>query len=580
MTEESFKRKLTAILSADVEGYSRLMRENEVATVERLKSYRELMATLIQKHQGRVVDSPGDNVLAEFASVVKAIECAVVMQDELKARNAELPENRRMEFRMGVNIGDVIEDGERIYGDGVNIAARVESLAEGGGICISGTVYEHVKDKLSLGYESRGEHTVKNITEPVRVYQVRMDDAVTEVGRELKLPEKPSIAVLPFENLSGDPEQEYFSDGMTDDLITDLSKISGLFVIARNSAFTYKGKTIRVDQISCELGVRYVLEGSVRKAGDRVRINAQLIDATTGGYLWAERYDGNLEDVFALQDEVTQKIVAALAVALTEEEEDRLARRYTEHVEAYDYFLRGLEYHFHTTKEMNSQARQMFEKAIDLDSEFAAAYAHLGWTHWREWALHWSQDPQCLDQAFELAQRAVALDNTLPEAHFALGEVYLWKKQHEQSIAEFDKSIALNPNYADAIAELGIALSFAGRPEEAIGLVKKAIRLNPTPPSWYLDNLGLAYYLRGQYEEAIAAFKSVLNRNPSFWITRAYLATSYIEIGRKQEARAEVAEVLRTNPMLSLEVLRQREPYKDQAVLERIFDALRKVGLK
>jgi len=407
-----------------------------------------------------------------------------------------------------------------------------------------------------------------------------MDAAVTEVGRELKLPEKPSIAVLPFENLSGDPEQEYFSDGMTDDLITDLSKISGLFVIARNSAFTYKGKPIKVDQISCELGVRYVLEGSVRKAGDRVRINAQLIDATTGGHLWAERYDGNLEDVFALQDEVTQKIVAALAVALTEEEEDRLARKYTENVEAYDYFLRGLEYHFHTTKEMNIQARQMFEKAIDLDSEFAAAYAHLGWTHLREWALQWSQDPQCLDQAFELAQRAIALDDTLSEAHFVLGEVYLWKKQHEQAIAEFEKSISLNPNYADAIAELGEVLSFAGRPEEAIGLVKKAIRLNPTPPSWYLDNLGLAYYLRGQYEEAIAAFKRVLNRNPSFWITRAYLATSYIELDREEEAQAEAAEVLRINPMLSLEVLRQREPYKDQAVLERLFDALRKAGLK
>jgi len=422
MVEEGFKRKLTAILSADVEGYSRLMGEDEDATIRTLTAYRELMSTLIQKHRGRVVDSPGDNFLAEFLSVVDAVRCAVEVQEELRVRNAELPDDRRMEFRIGINLGDVVEEGERIYGDGVNITARVEGLAEGGGICISGTVYDSIKNKLSLGYESMGEHTVKNIKEPVWVYRVQMEpetvafavsrekkpglkhwrwavlaavvvvaavivtiwdfyscpsptpeDVTSEEAPLLELPDKPSIAVLPFANISGDPEQEYFSDGMTEDLITDLSKISGLFVIARNSVFTYKRKAVKVEDVRRELGVRYVLEGSVRKAGDRVRITAQLVDTKTGGHLWAERYDRDLRDIFALQDEVTQKIVAALAVRLTLDEQERLVSKHTDDLAAYGYTLRGLEYLFRFTEEANAQARQMFEKSIGLDPEYALA---------------------------------------------------------------------------------------------------------------------------------------------------------------------------------------------------------------
>ena len=590
MATQDFKRKLTAIFSADVKGYSRLMSEDELATIETLNNYRKIIATFVQNLRGRVVDSPGDNVLSEFASVIDAVQCAVEIQKELKTRNAEIPDNRRMEFRIGINIGDVIHKKEGIYGDGVNIAARIESLADAGGICISRNAYDQVKKKLSLGYEYLGEYSVKNIDEPVRVYRVLIEleadgkvigkkIAETEKGF-LPLPDKPSIAVLPFVNMSGDPEQEYFSDGITEDLITDLSKISSLFVIARNSVFTYKGKAVKIGQVGRELGVLYVLEGSVRKVCDRVRITAQLVDATTEGHLWAERYDRDLEDIFALQDEVTQKIVAALEVALTGEEEDRLARKYTGNVEAYDCFLRGLEYHFHPTKEKNIQARRMFEKAIELDSEFAAAYAQLGRTHVRGYTHMWSQDPKALNRAFDLAQKAGDLDDTLPEAYFVFAQVYYYERRHEQAIAELEKAITLSPNYADAVAELGDVLNFVGRPEEAIELIEKAMRLNPTPPSWYLDNLGRAYLLTKRYEEAIATFKRVLNRNPDYWVSYVYLAASYANLGRQNEAQAVVAEVQRINPMLSLESLRQLEPFKEKAVLDRFIDALCRAGLK
>jgi adenylate cyclase len=630
MSTERYGRKLTAILSADVKGYSRLMGEDEEATIRTLTAYREVMANLIQKHRGRVVDSPGDNVLAEFKSVVDAIRCAVEIQEELKVRNAEVPEDRKMEFRIGINLGDVIVDGERLYGDGVNIAARIEGLAEGGGICISGTVYDHVKNKLALSYEYQGEQAVKNISEPVRVYRVLMEPgAPAEVKREkkpglrrwqwaalvvtavlvvgaaagviwnfylrpsspsekvpsdkiqaLELPDKPSIAVLPFTNMSDDPEQEYFSDGITEDLIIDLSRISGLFVIARNSVFIYKGKAVKIAEVGRALGVRYVLEGSVRKADNRVRITAQLVDTTTEGHLWGERYDRDLKDIFSLQDEVAQKIVAALAVKLTEDEEKRLVRKYTDNMEAYDSFLHGLEYKNRYTKEANVQARQMYKRAIDLDPEFAAAYAHLGLTYFHEWSLGWSEDPQSLEQAFELAQRAIALDDSLPEAHAILGEVYLWKKRHEQAIAELEKTIALNPNDADGIARLGNILNWTGRPEEAIELEKKAMRLNPVHPVWYLWNLGHAYFLTGRCEEAIETLKRVLDRNPGFLPAHVYLTASYIELGRDEEARAQAAEVRKLNPQTtSTEAWKQRIPYKDQAVSERLFEDLRKAGV-
>jgi TolB-like protein/cytochrome c-type biogenesis protein CcmH/NrfG len=396
----------------------------------------------------------------------------------------------------------------------------------------------------------------------------------------LPLPDKPSIAVLPFTNMSEDPEQEYFSDGITEDLITDLSKISGLFVIARNSAFIYKGKAVKIAEVGRELGVRYVLEGSVRKANGRVRITAQLVETTTEGHLWAERYDRDLKEIFALQDEVAQKIVAALEVKLTEDERERLVRKYTDNMEAYDYYLRGAEYFYRSTKEANVQARRMFERAIELDSEFAEAYAYLGHTYLLDWGMEWNRDPHILEQAYEIGQRAIALDDPSGGGYCLVGHVYLSKKRHEKAIAVFERAIDLNANYPMVFAGLGDVLSWAGRPQEAIEYLKKAMRLDPEQSFWYFWFLGHAYFLAGQHEEAIETLKRALNRNPDFWVPHVYLAASYSELGRQEEARAEAAEVLRINPKFSLEQGATPHSYKNQADSDRLVTALRKAGLK
>jgi adenylate cyclase len=582
MQSQAVQRKLTAILSADVKGYSRLMSEDEVATIRTLTDFREMMAALIQQHSGRVVDSPGDNLLAEFASVVDALQCAVEVQQKLKAENTKLPQHRKMKFRIGINLGDVVVEDRRIYGDGVNIAARIEGLAEAGGICISGTVHDHVENKLALGYDYLGGKTVKNIRKPVRVYRVRMDTG-TDVSGETQavmMPDKPSIAVLPFVNMSQDPEQEYFSDGITEDLITDLSKISGLFVIARNSVFTYKDKAVKVDQVSRELGVRYVLEGSVRRFGDRVRITAQMVDATTGYHLWAERYDRQVQDIFALQDEVTQKIVAALEVKLAGDEHKRLMQKETANLEAYDHYLRGLEYSNRFTMEANAQARELFEKSIELDPEFAPAYAGLGWTYFLDWSRGWSPDSRSLTKALELAQKTISLNDSLPNAHSLLGFVYLWKKQHEEALEELEKVITLDPNYADGHAGLGEILIWVDRHEEAVRSIKKAMRLNPHYPVWYLVVLGWAYVLMRYYDEAREVLKRALIRDPDFLSTHVILAIHYIETGQKKKAQAEVAEILRINPNFSMEMMRARLPYKDKAILDERLEILRQAGLK
>jgi len=585
MTENKVKRKLTAILCADVKGYSRMMGEDEVGTFHTLSEYLEIMNTIIAAHRGRVFSSPGDAILTQFASVVDAVQCAVEIQEKIEAKNANIPEDRKMQFRIGVNLGDVIEKEEQIYGDGVNIAARIEALAEQGGVSISRTVYNHVRNKLKFDYEFQGEYQVKNIAEPIKIYKVltTREDVGQLIGKSkasMSPPKKPSIAVLPFDNMSNDPDQEYFSDGMTDDLITDLSKISGLFVIARNSVFSYKGRNLKIDRISRELGVRFVLEGSVRKAGERIRINAQLIDATTGGHVWAERYDRNLKNIFALQDEVTKEIVTALVVKLTDEDKKRLVRKGTDNLEAYDYTLRGIEYFFRFTPDENSKARQLFRKAIGLDGKYALGYSWLGWTHWMVWAFGWSVDPQSVDKALELAKKALSLDESLPEVHGLLGKIYLWKKQHDLALAELKRAIALAPNYADVIAGLGEVLHFTGNPEDAILLLKKAIRLNPVAPVWYFHNLGMAYYLTSHYNEAISNLKRVLNRNPNFWPTHIYLAASYIGIEEDEKAHDEITKLLRIVPKFTIEYSKMKLPYKDLAVIENLIHSLKKAGLK
>jgi len=624
MIEERVKRKISAIFSADVEGYSRLMGDDEVATVRTLENYRNVMADLIEQHRGRVVDSPGDNLLAEFTSVVDAVQCAVEIQQILKAKNAELPENRRMQFRIGVNLGDVIEEGERIYGDGVNIAARIEGLAEGGGICVSGSAYEQIENKLALGYEYLGEHAVKNIAKPVRVYKVPMElgarkekkagvkqwkkvavaaAAVIIIGAgafaiwnfyfrpppiepasvekmAFPLPDKPSIAVLPFTNMSDDPKQEYFSDGLTEEIITALSKVPKLFVIARNSSFTYKGKPVKVQQVAEELGVRYVLEGSVRKAKDRVRITAQLVDATTGKHLWAEKYDRDLKDIFALQDEIMMKVIAALQVKLTEGEQALIVAGGTENFEAYAKFLQGIEYAKRFNRDGNLLARKMAEEAIALDPNYPRGYRLLATTHWLDVRLGISTSPRkSLAKAAELYQKVIAMDSSEAVAHGFLGMVYTLMRQHEKGIAEAAKAVTLNPNAADAQAFLGFILHFNGRHKEAIEAIKKAIRLNPFPPNWYFQQLGSACCHAGMYEEAIAAYKKALRVSPDNLLAHLLLAAAYSLSGLEEEARAEAAEVLRINPKFSLKHSAKGQPYKNQADTELFVNALRKPGL-
>lgn len=630
MIEGRAKRKLTAIFSADVKGYSRLMREDELGTVETLKKYREVMTSLIQQYQGRVVDAPGDNVLAEFSSVVDAVECAVNIQEELRARNADLPENRRMEFRIGINLGDVIEEEDRIYGDGVNIAARLESIADPGGICISKTAFDQIETKLPLGYEYLGEQAVKNITKPVGAYRILMESRVTvaeEIEKEktvplwqrkavlagaigvlvaaiavaiwnfyfrrppmqpaslekmaFPLPDKPSIAVLPFVNMSGDPKQEYFSDGITEEIITALSKAPRLFVIARNSTFTYKGKPVKVQKVAEDLGVRYVLEGSVRTAGDRVRITAQLIDAVTGHHLWAERYDGEMKDIFALQDGITLKILMALQIKLTEGEQRVLLGKGTNSLDAYLKLLQSGEHAVRFTTEDNVLARQLAEEAIALDPGYAMAYLRLSATHLMDLLYGSSKSPgESLKLAEELVQKALALDANLAEAHAFLGRIYLTKRQHEKAIAEGERALALGPNSDFIHAALAFTLRYSGRPGEAIALYKKAIRLNPIPPAWYFSGLGGSYFELGQYEEAIAELKKALNFAPDSQFSHMGLAATYSKLGREEEARAAAAEVLRINPTFSLEQWAKTHMYKNQTDCDRFVEALRKAGLK
>jgi adenylate cyclase len=644
-------RKLAAILSADVAGYCRLMGEDEEATVRTVTACRDVIAALVQQYRGRVVDSPGDNLLAEFASVLDAVQCAVAIQRELNARNAALPLPRRMQFRLGLNLGDVIPDGERIYGDGVNIAARLQGLAEAGGICISGTVYDQVVTKLPLTYKFLGQQTVKNIARPVRAYRVQATSgpsglkgrlrnrrwaepwprmALAVVGlllilgggvvgwrlflhpswltagapaqqtAALALPDKPSIAVLPFVNMSDDPGQEYFSDGMTEDIITELSRLSGLFVIARNSVFTYKGKPAKPDQVSRELGVRYMLEGSVRKANNRIRITAQLVDATTGYHMWAQYYDRDLHDIFAVQEEIARRITRALAVRLTMEEEKHMGRPYTSSHLAWAYFMRGAELYRRFTPKDNAHARELFEKAIDLDPEFARAYANLAATHRQDWILAWTQDPETSEelayrlahQAVELARRELEPKPSLPYALEQWGFVLLYRKQHQEASDAAEEAVRLNPNYTDGYALGAHVLIYRGKPEEALRKTQEAISLNPKYPFFYDYHRGQAYYVWGfltagtdanasrqYYQQAETYLREALGKNKNYRSARTYLVAVLSELDRQDEAVNEMA-ILQAmgrprasqDPERFKEYVQQTHPYEIPAITTRLID--------
>jgi len=593
MNSQDFKRKLTAIFSADVAGYSRLMGEDEAATVKTLEAYKQVMFFLIKQHRGRVIDSPGDNVLAEFASVVDAVQCGVVVQKELQTRNTDLPENRKMNFRIGINLGDVIQEGERIYGEGVNVAARLESLAERGGICVSGIVYDQVKKKLNLEYSFLGKKRAKNIEEPIDVYQVlSVPDATAQSVIKAKvermafpLPEKPSIAVLPFTNMSGDPSQEYIGDGISENIITALSAGPGMFVIARNSTFTYKGRSIRVQQVAEELGVRYVLEGSVQKSGDRIRVTAQLIDALNGYHLWSQKYDRRMGELFELQDEITKKIVVSLQVELTHGEQARVYARSTDNLEAWSYGVRGNYLLDRFNKEDNLKARELLETAIELDPNYVLAYVWLGATYAQAAAYGWSEDPlDSFERAHELAQKALSLDDNSPSVHTLLGQIYLFLNQHDKAISEGKVAISLDPNFSIGHAILAQTMFFSGRFEEAIQLMQKAMRLSPYYPAFYLVFLGRSYAFMERYEEAITAFNQLHDRGLKAEcaadLGMTYLARVYAELGEEDEARALMAAALKINLTLSLESFKQGQPFRNPAHMQREVEALAKAGLK
>lgn len=587
----SENRKLAAILAADVVGYSRLASADEDRTLARLRALRsDLIDPTIAVHNGRVIKRTGDGALVEFRSVVDAVRCAVEVQNGMAERNAGVPQDRRIEFRIGIHLGDVVEESDGdLMGDGVNIASRLEGVAAPGAICLSEDAYRQVKARLDLSVSDLGSTQLKNIAEPIRVYSLQVGSAGTKAAATPETaasrpaaatPPKLSIAVLPFANMSGDAEQDYFADGISEDIITALSKLSQLFVIARNSSFTFKGQNVHVQDVGAKLGVRYVLEGSVRKSGNRVRITAQLIDASSGGHLWAERFDRDLTDIFAVQDDVTQQIVGALALNLTDGARLRLTPEPPRSTEAYDCFLRGRELWHRLTKETNTAARDLLQRAIELDPNFASAYAFLALTHGIDYLNRWGASPPgSMAQAEEAATRAVALDDNDPWAHWALAIAKLYTRRHDEAVGEVERALVLNPNFAEAHVCRGEVLYYSGRPEEALESFARGKTLNPYFPDVVLHFQALALFQLGRYDEAVDLLLQRLARNATTDVSRALLAASYGQLDRLEEARAAWQEVLRVNPDFSLEYRRKVLPYKNPADFELLVDGLRKAGV-
>ena len=580
------ERRLAAIMATDVVGYSRLIRADEEGTIAALKALRaDLIDPKLTEHNGRIVKLMGDGMLAEFASVVDAVRTAVETQAAVAKHNAGLPEDKRIEFRVGVNLGDVVIDGDDIYGDGVNVAARLEGLAEPGGICVSDKVYEEVRDRTEFAFEDLGEKKVKNIDRPVQVWRWAGDPNAatggnTSAGQGLSLPDKPSIAVLPFTNMSGDPEQEFLADGLAEDIITALSKISEMFVIARNSTFAYKGKSPDIRQVAEELGVRSVLEGSIRRAGNRVRITAQLIDAESGSHLWAERYDRQVVDIFDLQDEITQEIVTALEVKMTKGEQIRVRRRQTNNLDAWDAYVRALSHLIRFTREDNAMAQELGTRAANLDPDFAAAHTLLAFTHQADARLGWAQSSaEALELGVNAALRALAIDENDADAHAMLGTLRAMQHRYDEGLEAGRRAIKLAPSAADHYVWSAVTLNLVGRAEEAANLIEKAMRLSPFYPDYYLGIIAQSYRLLGRFDDAIAADKERLARNPGNAFSDFRLAAVYSELGREEDAKFHVQEALRKNPHFSLELVRQTDPYADEGEMEHYLELLRKAGV-
>ena len=589
MGGERVDRRLAAILAADIAGYSRLMGADEEGTLQKLKAHRkELVDPKIVEHRGRIVKTTGDGMLVEFVSVVDAVRCAVDIQRGMIARNAEVPVERRIEFRVGINVGDIISDGGDIFGDGVNLAARLEALAEAGGIYVSRVVYEQVRDKLSFGFDDLGEQTVKNLAHPVGVHRVRLAENASSDGAAMpdaavnqSTFDRPSIAVLPFENMSGDPEQEYFADGITEDIITGVSKLRWFFVIARNSSFAYRGKAVDVKRIARELGVRYVLEGSVRKGGSRVRLTAQLIDASTGNHIWADHYDGELIDLFDLQDEITMKVVAAIEPRLLEAEGLRSQRRSAQDLDAWDMVMQANSLFWRVSKPEGETAIKILKLAVKRYPGYAPGHSMLAFALLMAGQFGWNLSEPQVKEAAALANRAVELDDSDPWAHLALGYVAYTSRRTDDALEQFGRVLDLNPNFAAAHGYLGQALTHAGRSDEAIPHLERAMRLSPHDPQNAVFNvaLGAAHYLAGRYEEGISFSRKAWQQRYGLTAAHRVYCVSLAQAGRIEEARAALARLKELHPELSIAWIKKYVSYTP-GPMEKFLDGMRKAGLE
>lgn len=575
MTEKRIQRRLAAILAADVVGYSRLMENDEIGTLGNLKArWQEVLAPKVAQHNGRVVKVMGDGVLVEFASAVDAVQCAVELQKGYTGANSDLPDTDHIVLRIGVNLGDVIVEGADLYGDGVNIAARLESLAEEGGILVSGTAYDHIKNNIKVRFDDLGTRTLKNIAEPVRVYRVT-DMLPTTSPKRGAATDRPSIAILPFTNMSGDPEQQFFSDGITEDIITELSRFRSIFVIARNSTFQYRDKALDVRLIARELAANYVVEGSVRKVGARIRVTAQLIEAANGTHLWAERYDRPAEDVFAIQDEVVSTIAATVAGRLEATKAEGLRRRPTASLSAYECVLRGNALPI-GDPEAEAAAHQLFEQAVALDQDYALACARLAISHAKRWVDRMDGSTKELERAYELGMRAIVLDAQEVACHMAMSFIQLCRHRFSEAELHARRALALNPNRPNALMAMAEVLISAGRPDEAIKLINDAIRLDTHHPAWYWTALGVAHFVARRDADAIAAIKH--RPNLSLYC-QVYLAASQAQLEEDAAMRDAADEVMRLCPDFSVSVFVSKEHYHSVVDREHLAKSLQRAGL-
>jgi adenylate cyclase len=579
------ERRLAAVLAADMVGYSRLMEVDESGTLARLKTHRlELIDPVIAKNRGRIIKTTGDGLLVEFQSVADAVLCAAEVQRRMARRNADVSPARWIQFRIGINLGDVIVEDNDIFGDGVNVAARLQVLAEPGGICISGAVRDQVGDRLDeIAFEDLGEQSVKNITRPIHVFRVRLESATIaalESSKETSaahVTRKPSIAVLPLVNMSGDPEQEFFADGLTEDIITELSRFRDLLVISRNSTFVHKGKAVKVQEVARELGVEYVLEGSVRKVGDRVRVTVQLIDAQTDRHVWAERYDRKLEDIFAIQDEVTGAIVATLPGRVEAATQERVKRKRTDNMAAYECVLAAKVLHHRSQRDANAEAQSLLDRAIALDPNYAHAHAWKACVLGQTWIYGWCADRDAtFQQVADELQIALRLDDNDSDVHRILAAVNLTRDDHDKAMYHQERALALNPNYDLVVVQQGELLTWLGRPEEGVDWIRKAMRLNPYHPERFWNHLGRALYCTEKFAEAAEAFARITRPDHTH---HAFLAAIFAQMGNSVAAAAHAAEVVKLEPAFSVAGYLATQHYKQEADRSRHEAGLLKAGL-